>query len=632
MKAKTRKFLTGTIVAVVAAAALFVWDYQESQDSIVIIPVLQEDGVITGQVWQRRPSLLAALTFVPVAGQLLLIGMWELEDVRTYVTTAAFNPNFDAGLVPVAPGTDRPNKGDALNGPAWNVASNPAISAYAYIYQDKDENGDRPDVQCAKDKRQEAARDNTLLDLRGCFIPTVPPLGVGNIFVGNIIGGQYQSISNPDGRIINTSTEVGLAYFTAQTLSADDVSNFCLDNECGNGCLDPGEECDDGDPHFALPATADRNSDTVADACRLDCTNAGCGDGVVDTGEDCDDPDGNSDTEADTCRTDCTNPRCGDGVIDPGRGESCDEGDEFNGQPGHCNATCTGILPAVCGDGIVQLPEDCDDGVETATCDDDCTFVRCGDLNTNEAAGEQCDDGCDKATPGDCQNPQDNFDGCTATCQNNVCGDGFVWVGQEECDVGSGSVCNISGNVACLAACTPGAGEICVADVHIQSGLCDIDGFTSCQTSAACSGGADFCRAGFCTGGDGTTACETTDQFCTRGRCTITQTFCFFNEDCQAPGDTCDGIVGGTCGIGVCDLDESIPCLFDNDCSGFPDFCRAAANPVRAQEHCSPTCRLQTSESGCSFCAGTAKSCLCGEQIVWQEEFRFAMCLPAQSA
>ncbi len=51
------------------------------------------------------------------------------------------------------------------------------------------------------------------------------------------------------------------------------------DSECGNGELEPGEGCDDG---------AD-NSDSVADACRVDCRSARCGDGVVDSSEQCDD-------------------------------------------------------------------------------------------------------------------------------------------------------------------------------------------------------------------------------------------------------------------------------------------------------------------------------------------------------
>ena len=61
----------------------------------------------------------------------------------------------------------------------------------------------------------------------------------------------------------------------------------------------------------------------------------------------------------------------------------------------------------VCGDFSVDTGEDCDEGgVDTATCDEDCTFVSCGDAHANTAAGEQCDDGNDN-----------NQDGCTNDCQ-----------------------------------------------------------------------------------------------------------------------------------------------------------------------------------------------------------------------
>lgn len=56
------------------------------------------------------------------------------------------------------------------------------------------------------------------------------------------------------------------------------VFNVGSSGVCGNGIVEPGEECDDG------PA----NSDTVPDACRTTCVHAFCGDGVVDSNEFCD--------------------------------------------------------------------------------------------------------------------------------------------------------------------------------------------------------------------------------------------------------------------------------------------------------------------------------------------------------
>jgi len=52
-----------------------------------------------------------------------------------------------------------------------------------------------------------------------------------------------------------------------------------VEPHCGDGLLDEGEECDNGD----------KNSDELADACRTNCLNSFCGDGVTDASEDCDD-------------------------------------------------------------------------------------------------------------------------------------------------------------------------------------------------------------------------------------------------------------------------------------------------------------------------------------------------------
>ncbi len=59
-----------------------------------------------------------------------------------------------------------------------------------------------------------------------------------------------------------------------------------------------------------------------------------CGDGIVDDGEECDD--GNSDN-LDDCRNDCTLPFCGDGIVD--LGEECDDGGNESGDG--CSPVCT---------------------------------------------------------------------------------------------------------------------------------------------------------------------------------------------------------------------------------------------------------------------------------------------------
>src|SRR5690606_22176300 len=116
--------------------------------------------------------------------------------------------------------------------------------------------------------------------------------------------------------------------------------------------------------------------------------------------QDCDDNDPG--VEGDDC------PQCGDGDVDGG--EECDDGNQVSGDG--CSGTCK---DEYCGDGIITpvAPhnEQCDyDGLDTASCDHDCTLVECGDGYINEAADETCDD----TLPGfECPTSCDDGDACT---------------------------------------------------------------------------------------------------------------------------------------------------------------------------------------------------------------------------
>jgi cysteine-rich repeat protein len=135
---------------------------------------------------------------------------------------------------------------------------------------------------------------------------------------------------------------------------AGSSGNLCRDDctVCGDGIVDPGETCDDGN-----------NNDS--DGCPNRCFPHECGDGIVDAGEACDDGNTNN---TDACRNNCTIPRCGDGIVDSG--EACDDGNTNNTDA--CRNDCT--LP-VCGDGVVDAGEECDDGNGVAGdgCENDCT-------------------------------------------------------------------------------------------------------------------------------------------------------------------------------------------------------------------------------------------------------------------
>jgi cysteine-rich repeat protein len=117
---------------------------------------------------------------------------------------------------------------------------------------------------------------------------------------------------------------------------------------------------------------------------------------------------------------------CGDAIVLIG--EECDDGDnddgdgcsafcevEFgwmcDGSPSRCDAD---LPPGLCGNGLLNEGEECDDGVESAACDRDCTRSACGDGLWNAARGEQCDDG-----------NAESGDGCTPLCatESDDCGD-----------------------------------------------------------------------------------------------------------------------------------------------------------------------------------------------------------------
>jgi cysteine-rich repeat protein len=169
---------------------------------------------------------------------------------------------------------------------------------------------------------------------------------------------------------------------------------------CGDGTVNPGEQCDDG-------------NNVNGDACTNTCKTAYCGDGIIGGLEQCDDGQQNSNDRANACRTTCRKAHCGDGVVDSG--EQCD---------GSSNCTLECKI-AYCGDGILQQGEQCDDGYLNSdsnpnACRTHCTLATCGDGVTDR--NEQCDDG-----------NQTNDDSCSNSCKAASCGDGIVQPG-EECD------------------------------------------------------------------------------------------------------------------------------------------------------------------------------------------------------
>ena len=280
--------------------------------------------------------------------------------------------------------------------------------------------------------------------------------------------------------------------------------------KCGDGELDPGEECDDqndneldgcssqchrsrcGDGIIQDDESCDDSNRDPADACDAQCRDGACGDGIVRQGrlpgqvgyEECDD--GNA-VDTDGCLSNCLSARCGDSVTQAGV-EGCDDGNAIDEDA--CRNNCAS---ARCGDGVMRSDlevgqdgfEACDDGneLDTDNCLNSCAVFRCGD-GVRHSVLEGCDDGNDSNTDGchnncaaaicgdgvrrtdlnpgqdgyeECDDGNiDDIDGCLNNCQAARCGDQFVQMGVETCDDGNNDDNDDCRNTCVLAGCGDG--------------------------------------------------------------------------------------------------------------------------------------------------------------------------------
>ncbi|MCY1022177.1 DUF4215 domain-containing protein [Pyxidicoccus sp. MSG2] len=200
----------------------------------------------------------------------------------------------------------------------------------------------------------------------------------------------------------------------------------CIKDDCGDGIIQTGESCDDGNI-------------IDGDGCSRNCESAeACGNGIMDVAanELCDD----GDTEGgDGCSADCKSTEyCGNSIVDEVLDEVCDDGNTEYGDG--CSADCKST--EYCGNGYIDFNERCDDGnnLDGDDCRWDCSSGRqCG--NGYLDPGEQCDDG----------NLLDGDD-CRRTCEIAFCGDGDLntqGLRKEECDDGNSLSCG-----TCDASCS----------------------------------------------------------------------------------------------------------------------------------------------------------------------------------
>ena len=159
-------------------------------------------------------------------------------------------------------------------------------------------------------------------------------------------GDSAASASSTSVTVTATASESGTESATASASEAGSDTEMSGSNSATEGTGTTEASATDGSASASSSTTGPTTTDPTEGSESDSTTNVippNCGDGVVDDGEQCDDGDANGIGEA--CNPDCTENVCGDGIESPF--EECDIGDE-NGPDGACSAMCT-INPSSCG-------------------------------------------------------------------------------------------------------------------------------------------------------------------------------------------------------------------------------------------------------------------------------------------
>ncbi|MGO8997320.1 MAG: DUF4215 domain-containing protein [Polyangiaceae bacterium] len=442
----------------------------------------------------------------------------------------------------------------------------------------------------------------------------------------------------------------------------------CGGSNAGVGSGSPDASLEAGAPAADAQAGDDSSSSTGEDSSST--ADAGsCGDGVVEGAEECDDG-ANNGTTGDPCTTSCLwvciagDPTRGNAACNTGNpclgtetclaNHTCQAGTPL-GQGASCGTgeICNNGLcaQAVCGDGIVTPPEECDDGSNNGTSGDGCTISctwvcvsgdptrdctpsdpclgqgTCNDTThvctagTPEGNGTVCQGGLladggvlDAGAAG--SGDGGGIEVCSSgDCIPGYCGDGIVEPG-EQCDFGSGNGPGTGCELTCKFSCT--AGSCTTVDLCAGTNSCTavvVNGDTGYKCTlgtpppngTVCGGSGDA-GAGTCQGG----SCKT--ALCGDGIIESGEQ-CDFGTGNNVTGSGCDPDCQFSCQTTPTDT-----CPNDNLCAASPTTCQSDTGPngTKGQK-----CQAATPIAACGDCAptgvcvsGACATSVCGDGCV----------------